>query len=147
MSTGKSINTKPIDQNCKLAFILPSGLGGINFPSLPARPLNPVTINSLVISNTVTQILTLSIYVNPINIQVTKSLSAIVSKKAPVLVDTSHFLANLPSKKSVHAAINARIAGVNMSPFSDPSWRIRNKITGEESILNQAKRSGIRFFI
>ena len=86
ISTGKSINTNPIAQNCKLAFILPNGLGGMSLPSFPASPRNPVTINSLEINKTVIHIFTLSIYVNPINMHVTKSLSAIVSKKAPVLV-------------------------------------------------------------
>ena len=59
--TGKSIITKPIAQNCRLAFALPNLLGGIIIPSFPARPLNPVIINSLTISKTVIQILTLSI--------------------------------------------------------------------------------------
>ena len=61
MSTGKSISTKPIAQNCRLAFILPRGLGGMSLPSFPASPRSPVTINSLDISKTVIQILTRSI--------------------------------------------------------------------------------------
>ena len=44
-----------------------------------------------------------------------------IDKNAPVLVETSHFLANFPSKKSVQAATNARIAGVSISPLSEPS--------------------------
>ena len=59
--SGKSIITKPTAQNCRLAFALPNLLGGIIIPSLPARPLKPVIINSLAISKTVIQILTLSI--------------------------------------------------------------------------------------
>ena len=79
-------------------------------------------------------------------IKVMNILSAIVSRKAPVLEVTFHFLANLPSKKSVHAAINAIIAGINIKPSFEPSNKIRYKITGAEIILNIASKSGMYFF-
>ncbi len=89
----KSIITKPIAQNCRLAFAFPNLLGGIIIPSFPAKPRRPIIKNSLAISNTVIQILTLPIIENPANTKVTKILSAIVSKKAHNLLLTSHFLA------------------------------------------------------
>ena len=89
----KSIITKPIAQNCKLAFAFPNLLGGIIIPSFPARPRRPIIINSRAMSSTVIQILTLPTIENPANTKVTKILSAIVSKKAPNLVLTFHFLA------------------------------------------------------
>ena len=103
--------------------------------------------NSLTIKSTVTQILTLSIYVKPTNINVIKILSAIVSKNAPIFEDTFHFLANRPSKKSVQAAIKAIIAGTNIKPSLEPSAKIRYKITGDETIRKIANKSGIYFFI
>ena len=57
-----------------------------------------------------------------------KILSAIVSKNAPVLEDTFHFLANRPSKKSVQADIKATIAGINIKPSSVPSSNNKYKI-------------------
>ena len=76
-----------------------------------------------------------------------KILSAIVSKNAPVLEDTFHFLANRPSKKSVQAAIKAIIAGTNINPSLVPSSNNKYKIIGAEKIRNKANKSGIYFFI
>ena len=76
-----------------------------------------------------------------------KILSAIVSKNAPVFEDTSHFLASLPSKKSVQAAIKAIIAGTNINPSLVPSINNKYKITGAEKMRNKANKSGMYFFI
>ena len=86
-------------------------------------------------------------YVKPTNINVIKILSAIVSRNAPTFEDTFHFLANLPSKKSVQAAMKAIIAGINIKPSLEPSAKIRNKITGDEAIRKIASKSGIYLFI
>ena len=136
---GKSTNRKPIAQNCKLAFIFPPQLGGIEIPSVPAKPHNPVMTNSLVISKRVTQIPTLPTNIKPKRIEVKNTLSAIVSRNAPNFEVTFHFLANIPSKKSVQAPINARTAGINISPLSEPSINIKYITNGPTIILNIAR--------
>ena len=75
------------------------------FPSFPARPRKAITINSLDISKTVIQTLTLPITVKPINIVETNILSAIVSRNAPVLEETFHFLASFPSVSYTHLTL------------------------------------------
>ena len=57
-----------------------------------------LVIAVMYINKTVIQIFTLPIKEKPIKIVETKILSAIVSRNAPVFVDTFHFLASIPSK-------------------------------------------------
>ena len=76
-------------------------------------------------------------------IKVINILSAMVSRNAPIFDVTFHFLARRPSKKSVHAAINAIIAGINISPSLEPSKSNNYKMPGAENILKSANPSGI----